>query len=124
MKAQLRSVNDHGVVYNSLVFVCPGCAAGGPDGYSGLHSLPVNAENIGKPVWTWNGDLEKPTLSPSILTHGTKNGIYPRCHSYLQEGKFNFLTDSTHPLAGQNGIPMPDLPEWAEKLDEGEDDGD
>jgi hypothetical protein len=111
VKAMLRDVNDHGKVYQALAFCCPGCAAGGPDEYEGLHMLPVNAtENIGKASWTWDGNLEEPTLSPSILSEG-----YCRCHSYLKKGVFHFLEDCTHPLAGQQ-VPMPDLPEWATQI--------
>ena len=117
MKAVLRTVDDHGVTYDHLLFVCPGCVAGGPEGYEGIHALPVNVEvEINKPSWKWNGDLEKPTLHPSILSQG-----YCRCHSFLTDGVFNFLTDSDHPLSGQS-VPMPDLPDWAAELyeDEGE----
>lgn len=112
MKTKLRTVNANGVTYEALMFVCPGCVAGGPNGYDGIHLLPVNCDltEINKPAWNWNGDLEKPTLSPSILSQG-----YCRCHSFLTDGVFNFLTDSDHPLSGQS-VPMPDLPDWAEEL--------
>lgn len=113
MKSQLRQVNDHGVTYSALMFVCPGCAAGGPEGYAGLHMLPVNSPDIGKPSWDFDGNLDAPTLSPSILTHGSET--IPTCHSFLVAGVFQFLTDSTHSLAGQH-IPIPDLPTWAEEL--------
>jgi len=111
VKAVLRSVDDHGIKYNHLMFVCPGCVAGGPDGYAGVHALPVNTtEDIGKPAWTWDGNLEAPTLSPSILSKG-----YCLCHSFLRNGIFEFLSDSDHPLAGQS-VPIPDLPSWVEEL--------
>lgn len=112
MKSKLIRQTDKGVSYDALVFVCPGCKAGGPEGYDGIHILPVNAENLGlaKPSWTFNGDLELPTLSPSILSTG-----YSRCHSFLEAGVFNFLTDSDHSLSGQH-VPIPDLPDWAAKL--------
>lgn len=117
MKSRLVTVNDHGKVYMCLTFVCPGCVAGGPAGYSGVHNLPVNVkEDIGKPSWDFDGNLEAPTLSPSILTYGSENGVYPRCHSFLKNGVFQFLSDSTHPLVGQN-IPIPDLPKWAERME-------
>lgn len=109
MKTSLRQVNDHGVEYNALMFVCPGCVAGGPEGYEGLHMLPVNCGDVHQPSWDFNGDMERPTLSPSILTQG---GYVEVCHSYLKDGVFEFLSDSTHPLSGQK-VPIPDLPEWA-----------
>jgi hypothetical protein len=98
------------------MFVCPGCVAGGPEGYYGIHMLPVNTE-AKKPSWSFNEDLEMPTLSPSILTNPEyKEGDpYPRCHSFLRDGVFEFLSDCSHPLAGQH-VPMVDLPRWAQDL--------
>lgn len=112
MKTQLRQVNDHGVRYQALMFVCPGCAV---DGSSGLHMLPVNSPQVApKPSWDWDGALTYPTLSPSILTRGGRSGSDAICHSFLKAGVFEFLSDCTHSLAGQK-VPMPDLPQWVEK---------
>lgn len=47
--------------------------------------------------WTWNGDVEKPTLKPSIRTRNNKHV----CHSFVTDGRIQFLTDSTHELAGK-----------------------
>jgi hypothetical protein len=127
MKTRTRTVRLDNVTYTALMFVCPGCVAGGPDGYDGIHLLPVNAPaNLGKPSWDWDGNEEAPTLSPSILTNGTRGEpsrldeegkpVFPRCHSYLRAGVFEFLSDCEHPLVGQK-VPMVDLPEWAEKLE-------
>ncbi|QIM22963.1 hypothetical protein G7075_19995 [Phycicoccus sp. HDW14] len=96
------------------MFVCPGCARGGD---VGLHMLPVGGDvPEGRARWDFDGDLETPTLSPSILTRYTMHGTDgPRewvCHSFLRAGVFEFLTDSTHPFAGQQ-VPLPDLPDWA-----------
>lgn len=126
MKSRLRTVRSRGVRYSALLFVCPGCVAGGPSGYAGLHMLPVNAPPEFKGAsWDFDGNEEAPTLSPSILTNKTrskdtrfhKDGrpMFPRCHSFLKAGVFDFLKDSEHPLAGQK-VPIPDLPEWAENL--------
>ncbi len=112
MKSILRTVDDNGTIYNALEFVCPGCIAGGPDGYDGVHMLPVNVPyDIGKPAWEWDGNLDAPTLSPSILTHASVNGKYPQCHSFLKNGVFEFLSDCSHPLANQK-VAIPDLPAW------------
>lgn len=69
--------------------------------------LAVNT-NIYSPSWTWDGNLEAPTLSPSILTGKGTDKI---CHSYLKEGIFQFLGDCNHSLVNQH-VPMPDLPDW------------
>lgn len=104
MKSMLRTVNDHGETYTVLMFVCPGCAA---DGFgTGLHMLPVNSQH--SPNWNWDGDLEHPTLSPSILSRSRKDRI---CHSFLEKGVFRFLGDCTHSLANQQ-VEIPDLPGW------------
>lgn len=81
-----------------LHFWCPGCDE--------IHGI-----SIAPGAWTWNGDAEHPTFSPSVLvTGGAQNG---RCHSFVRDGNIQFLGDCTHALAGQT-VP---LPEWTE-LDE------
>lgn len=103
MKSKLVPVNDHGVHYDCLAFVCPGC----DDTHSGLHMLPVNTTEH-SPSWDWDGNLEAPTLTPSILTKWMGTTV---CHSFLRAGVFEFLGDCTHALAGQS-VPIPDLPDW------------
>lgn len=97
----------------TLLFWCPGCDE--------AHGIPVD----GSRGWTWNGDLEFPTTEPSILVKGNAygpdkmtfnkyDGPFPCeltptvCHSYIRNGKIEFLADCTHALAGQ----IVDLPEW------------
>lgn len=91
----------------TVFFQCPGC---------GLQHA-VNVENPGRPRWTWNGDLERPTLSPSILVRGTYRitddeadrimageKIERRplvCHSFVRDGRIEFCGDSNHDLAGR-----------------------
>jgi hypothetical protein len=66
--------------------------------------------------WTWNGDSDKPTFSPSLVITASapSEGIHEVCHSFLRDGVWEFLNDCTHELAGQK-IPLPDLPEWVLK---------
>lgn len=59
--------------------------------------------------WSWDGNREQPTFSPSILQH--ESGSIPRCHSYVQSGRWQFLSDCTHKLAGQT-VDMVPLPDW------------
>jgi hypothetical protein len=110
MKCMIRHINSGGKLYDALAFCCPGCAELHDN--DGLHVLPVNTDQTTS--WDWNNDLENPTLTPSLLTGaGDPRG---QCHSYLTEGKFHFLMDSNHSLAGET-VAMPDLPEWfARKL--------
>jgi hypothetical protein len=70
-------------------FWCPGCET---------------AHGINPKTWSWNGSVENPTFSPSVLAIGPNL----RCHSFVTDGKIQFLSDSKHALAGQTV----DLPEW------------
>lgn len=90
---------------NLLGFHCPGCGYG--------HAVGVNGRMIlsseGKPVsWSWNGDWIKPTFSPSLLINKDKQGDYPLCHTFITDGKIQFLADCTHQLAGKT-IEMEDI---------------
>ena len=106
---------------HSVSFKCPGC------GYT--HSIPVAGwapadSNWCKGVtWAFNGDLDRPTLSPSInsssghYADGTppsecwlckkyppEDGkVHPchRCHFFVTDGQIKFEADSTHSLRGQ-----------------------
>lgn len=104
MKSTIRVIDDHGVRYQALAFVCPGCN-------NDLHLLPVNTTEH-SPSWEWDGNLEAPTLFPSIKTEwgNETTGIHV-CHSFLRAGVFEYLSDCTHQYANQH-IPLPDLPDW------------
>lgn len=75
---------------------CPGCDQ--------AHAVEV--EQGAPPRWEWDGDLESPTISPSILCHNEQH-----CHSFVRAGRWEFCADSGHKLAGQT-VPMVPLPDW------------
>lgn len=105
-------------------FYCEGC--------KGHHGVPVDGK--GRPNWTFNGDEEKPTFAPSILVtyeylsdagreksqeFYKKHGRYPTneelpydskkiCHSFVRDGKIQYLGDCTHSLKGQT-IDLPNI---------------
>jgi hypothetical protein len=61
----------------------------------------------------YNGNAQDPTFRPSIWIesdnpNGSKGGPATICHSMVTEGNIEFLSDSTHALAGQTV----ELPEW------------
>lgn len=57
-------------------FVCPcGC------GHMSYLSLSPDHPS---PVWTWNGDKDRPTMKPSIFN----TGLPCRWHGYLTDGEF------------------------------------
>jgi len=53
----------------------------------------------GTGCWSWNGDVDAPTLKPSVLTRGG-DGM-PTCHSFVNNGRIQFLGDCTHDFVGQ-----------------------
>lgn len=56
--------------------------------------------------WTFNGDYEKPTFRASMLvtTPADKCDGFDipatRCHSFVTDGKIQFLDDCTHSMRG------------------------
>jgi len=78
------------------VFHCEGC------GYS--HPFEVDAPN--GTGWAWNGSLDKPTFTPSLLVWGNREEA--RCHSFVIDGKIQYLNDCFHHLKGQTL----EIPDW------------
>lgn len=64
--------------------------------------------------WTFNGDHEAPTFSPSMLVRYSVGDPSDQasgrvCHSYLTEGVWNYLDDCTHTMRGKK-VPAPEWP--------------
>ena len=74
----------------AYVFFCPGC------------ETPIRLKG-----WEFNGNAEQPTFSPSVLTTAGSH----RCHSFIRDGKIQFLDDCTHAFAGKT-VDLPDIPDW------------
>ena len=74
---------DNGVI----TFKCPGCKI--------QHNFSDS--------WQFNGDFEKPTVTPSILVTGCMGADSRefRCHSFITDGYIKFLDDCSHELKGQ-----------------------
>lgn len=108
-----RTVLHDGDRYEAVIFWCPGCQRLDTDGEpaGGLHMLPVSGDPSKRPTWSFDGNLTAPTLDPSILTRGAWGDEAFVCHSFLRGGRFEFLGDCTHPLAGQT-VELPPLPRW------------
>ena len=90
-------------------FWCPGCAE--------AHSL-----RVGQSGWSFNDNVDAPTFQPSVLV--TRRVPPPRepddppdriCHSFVTDGRVQFLGDCTHALAGQT-VPLPEWPlsDWSD----------
>ena len=73
-----------------VMIYCPGC----------------KTHHVFDERWTFNGDYENPTFSPSMLCNA--NCQRTRCHSFVRNGKIEFLSDCAHELAGQT-MDLPDI---------------
>lgn len=108
--------------FQYMIF-CPGCKCG--------HGFRVGQSDA--PNWTFNYNMERPTFTPSYLTEYYKwperdpaTGDWKRgpdgqyllgpdgkllggkamvCHSFVIDGRIQFLPDCTHELAGQT-VPL------------------
>lgn len=76
-------------------FFCPGCKCG--------HQICT-----GTGQWTFDGDMEKPTINPSVLCYEIPEAKIPRCHSFVRAGVIQFLSDCSHELAGKT-VPLEDF---------------
>jgi hypothetical protein len=85
-----------GLEGGKVAFHCPGCDT--------LHPVVVD----GPHAWTYNGDPDAPTFSPSVLVRFGGEPDSARCHSFVESGRIRFLSDCTHDLAGQT-VDLPDL---------------
>lgn len=102
--AMVKTTTDPGI----FLLWCPGCAE--------VHQIWV-------PPWTFDGNMGRPTVSPSILVggkqwdpqysfHNPRHLVAPGqpkvCHSFVRDGRWEYLPDSTHVLAGQtvDGVPF------------------
>ena len=115
--AKAKIVRDGAGGFYGLKIMCPGCrwSDGKPDAHILQVPTPVgDTESTAvacKPRWGWNGSFDAPTFTPSLLTwwggEGTEMPLH-RCHSFITDGKIQFLGDCTHALAGQT-VELPDI---------------
>ncbi len=120
LSRKLRSTSNGG-----LMFWCAGC------------DMPhrVGVGDGDGPRWAWNGDVERPTFSPSVLVTWTtavppattpeiseqirrgeivQQRVPQACHSFVTDGHIQYLSDCTHSMAGQE-IELANWPaEWDE----------
>ena len=61
--------------------------------------------------WVFDGNVEKPTFSPSVLTTMPDGDGSYVCHSFIRNGKIEFLLDCTHALSGKT-VDLPAIPEF------------
>jgi hypothetical protein len=89
--------NNPDIVYHE--HWCPGCDA--------MHLIAVETPFSNGAQWTWDGNAELPTFSPSV---NVGPGTAFQCHYFIRAGKIEFCNDCHHALAGQT-IDLPNIPE-------------
>lgn len=67
--------------------------------------VQISGSRAGTENWSWNGDTEKPTVKPSILTDW---GEGKKCHVWLNDGVVQHLGDCTCGFARQSH-PLDDI---------------
>lgn len=97
-----KQESDNGRV--DILYHCLGCKH--------LHSVCVKGDAAYTgPVWGWNGSLDSPTFTPSVLfwlDHRKDEDLEEyeyveksRCHTFITDGVVQFLNDCAHELAGK-----------------------
>jgi len=79
----------------AFTFWCPGC----------------DCHHIIGTSWEFDGNMEAPTVSPSILVRTRDGDIEHACHMLVKAGKIQYLADCTHALAGTtiDMVPVEDV---------------
>ena len=106
MKNKLIKNSDLRIGISDYSFYCQGCKC--------HHGVWIKKENYAGPVWDFNNDIKNPTFYPSIKVEWiyceydqiTSMPIQSTrkimiCHSFITNGKIQYLSDCTHKLAGQ-----------------------
>lgn len=85
-----------GLAYN---FMCPAC---------GERHAFWERNNDGTPGWSWNRDFNKPTVHPSVKVTTEFPDRTDCCHSFITNGRIQYLEDCTHAMAGKT-VDLPEL---------------
>ena len=76
-------------------FVCPGCKE--------THTYHTDRAQ-GEPCWDTNGSVSFPSFYPSYK----RTDFDSICHFFVTDGKIEFVSDSTHALAGKT-VELPEI---------------
>lgn len=87
--------NTHGLYQ----FYCAGCKC--------HHYVWTDARD-GVSPWGFNGDVNSPTITPSILVRYPVKDFMNICHSFITNGRIQYLSDCTHELACQT-VELPEI---------------
>lgn len=81
-----------------IAYFCPAC--------EGIHQIAIAP---GDPAWTFDGNADAPTFSPSIRVTTSMPGGDEVCHHFVRAGRIEFCGDCTHEMRGQT-VPLPEWP--------------
>ena len=101
-------------------FMCLGCGH--------RHHIATQEPFENGAIWSWNGSMDRPTFQPSYLCTGDKwtPPVTPEnhaefkaapwqqtrmpyvCHSFIAEGRIQYLSDCTHEFSGQT-VDLPEM---------------
>lgn len=106
-----KIVGGPGSGFSGFVHWCPACQE--------VHQYAT--ENQNGPKWTFNGNFEQPSFTPSMLIRwgrfadpnwkpddGEEDTYSGVCHYFITDGKIAYCGDCTHAMKGQTV----DLPDW------------
>lgn len=96
---ELFNERDGKILYH---FWCPGCKE-----HHGVW-VKSNPNPVTGATWDFNGNMEKPTFSPSILLTWGPGMPDKRCHLFIRDGQLQYCGDSSHEFAGKT-VDMVDL---------------
>lgn len=97
--AKIKEVRYAG--HHQFLYFCEGC------GYE--HAFALKSEGGHH---EFNGDLNVPTVSPSLVQNFTPGKM---CHSFIKAGVIQYLPDCWHHLKGQT-IQLPDYEKKMEEI--------
>lgn len=85
-------------------FYCPACKE--------CHWVAVGTRSVWPRdlIWQFNGSCDKPTVNPSLLVTRKMPDSEQRCHSFIRDGKIQYLGDCTHELKNQT-VEIPEFPD-------------
>ena len=111
-RARIWGSSPHEIAKGNVAIFCRGCKT--------HHVIATIAPQSNGAVWGFNGDMESPTFTPSFLERtgkyipGHENfddegyDLSRICHSFITDGKIQYLSDCTHELSGQT-IDLPEI---------------
>ncbi|MGH7243620.1 MAG: DUF6527 family protein [Phycisphaerales bacterium] len=91
-----------GEQWRNVAYWCPACKF--------RHSIRVREDDAPRPSWTFDGNFERPTFTPSVDYSDI------RCHHVVTSGMIAFQNDCTHAMKGQT-VELPFVDQEGYELD-------